>query len=307
MNRQSMALALRGYSRRELPGWGWVLRSAGVFDDRVWREAPTAVAEGKLHGFRMELDLRNWSERQTYFLGRFYDLPTQLLVMRLLRRGDLFVDVGANIGMISALAAHCVGPEGRVLAFEPNPDAMRRLRRLIETNGLAGRIEALPSALSDAEGTMTLSVITEHTGMGTLSDVPPEQRDLVSGTHAVPVAIGDRVLAGRGPVSGFKIDVEGFESHVVGGLVETLRRDRPWIVAEVIEEHLRRAGTSSAGLLEQLAGLGYQAHAIALRRIGLRHGLQLSRLRASDEPVRSDVLFLPEDSPLLRTMLAPDH
>jgi len=105
MNKQSVALALKGYSRRELPGWGWVLRRAGVFDDSVWREAPTAVAEGKLHGFRMELDLRNWSERQTYFLGRFYDLPTQLLVMRLLRRGDLFVDVGANIGMISALAA----------------------------------------------------------------------------------------------------------------------------------------------------------------------------------------------------------
>jgi len=190
MNKQSVALALKGYSRRELPGWGWVLRRAGVFDDSVWREAPTAVAEGKLHGFRMELDLRNWSERQTYFLGRFYDLPTQLLVMRLLRRGDLFVDVGANIGMISALAARCVGPEGRVLAFEPNPDAMRRLRRLIETNDLAERIEALSSALSDAEGTMTLSVITEHTGMGTLSEVPPEQRGLVSGTHAVDFIAG---------------------------------------------------------------------------------------------------------------------
>jgi len=307
MNKQSVALALKGYSRRELPGWGWVLRRAGVFDDSVWREAPTAVAEGKLHGFRMELDLRNWSERQTYFLGRFYDLPTQLLVMRLLRRGDLFVDVGANIGMISALAARCVGPEGRVLAFEPNPDAMRRLRRLIETNDLAERIEALSSALSDAEGTMTLSVITEHTGMGTLSEVPPEQRGLVSGTHEVPVEIGDLVLAGRGPVAGMKIDVEGFESHVIGGLLETLRRDRPWIVAEVIEEHLRRAGTSSAALLAKLAGLGYEAHAISLRRTGLRHGLQLARLGARDLPVRSDVLFLPEDSPLRAAVLAAEH
>lgn len=296
MNKQSVALALRGYSRRELPGWGWVLRTAGAFDDVLWRDAATAVAEGKLHGFRMELDLRNWSERQTYFLGRFYDLPTQLVLMRLLKRGDLFVDIGANIGMISALAAHCVGPEGRVLAFEPNPDAMHRLRRLIETNALADRIEALPSALSDTEGTMTLSVITEHTGMGTLSEVPPEQRELVSGTHAVPVQIGDRVLAGRGRIAGMKIDVEGFESHVIGGLVETLRRDRPWIVAEVIEEHLRRAGTSSAALLGQLAGLGYEAHAISLRRSGLRHCLHLARLGQHDLPVRGDVLFLPENS-----------
>jgi hypothetical protein len=104
-----------------------------------------------------------------------------------------------------------------------------------------------------------------------------------------------------------KIDVEGFESHVIGGLLETLRRDRPWIVAEVIEEHLRRAGTSSAALLAKLAGLGYEAHAISLRRTGLRHGLQLARLGARDLPVRSDVLFLPEDSPLRAAVLAAEH
>jgi hypothetical protein len=65
---------------------------------------------GKLHGYEMSLDLGNWSNRQTYFLGRFYDLPTQLVLLSCLRPDDIFVDIGANEGMISLLASRLVGP-----------------------------------------------------------------------------------------------------------------------------------------------------------------------------------------------------
>jgi precorrin-6B methylase 2 len=69
----------------------------------------------------MELDLAAWSERSAYFLGRFYDLNLQMLMIQILKPGDRFVDIGANIGMLSILAARLVGPSGRVESFEPNP------------------------------------------------------------------------------------------------------------------------------------------------------------------------------------------
>lgn len=209
--------------------------------------------------------------------------------------------------MISALAARCDSAEGRVLSFEPHPDALRRLRRLIEPSALDDRIETLPCALSEAEGTMTLSVITEHTGMGTpVGDAARAAWPRVGQARRVG-GDGDRLLAGRGRVAGMKIDVEGFESHVIAGLVETPRRDRRWLVAEVIEDHPRRAGTLSAALLEQLVGLGCEAHAIALRRLGLRHGLRLTRLGPQHLPVRGDVRFLPAGSPLRAAVLGEEH
>jgi hypothetical protein len=60
----------------------------------------------------------------------------------------------------------------------------------------------------------------------------------------------------------------------------------------VVEEPLRRAGSSSGALLEQLAGLGYEAHAISHERSRLRQRLRLDRVGAADAPIRSDVLFL---------------
>ena len=89
---------------------------------------------GKLHGYKMELDLRDWSEQMTYFLGRHSDLPLQLAMMALLKPGDRFVDVGTNIGMITLLAARLVGPEGRVDAIEPNPACCARVRRSLTLN-----------------------------------------------------------------------------------------------------------------------------------------------------------------------------
>jgi hypothetical protein len=60
------------YARLELPGWGKVLRAAGVYRHDCWNGAPTRVIRGKFHGYRMTPSLESWSERQTYFLGRYY-------------------------------------------------------------------------------------------------------------------------------------------------------------------------------------------------------------------------------------------
>src|SRR5436309_15237793 len=89
----AMSLLALPYVRRELPGWGTVARYAGIFDEHRWRGADPRTIRGKLHGYQLHLDLADWSDRQTFFLGRFYELETQLTLRALLRGGDTLVDV----------------------------------------------------------------------------------------------------------------------------------------------------------------------------------------------------------------------
>jgi hypothetical protein len=81
---------VRPYIWHELPGWGRLYsRFVGDYRrDASWAGEPSRTIRGKLHGYEIDLDLSRWSERATYFLGRFYDLENQLLPTRILRPGD---------------------------------------------------------------------------------------------------------------------------------------------------------------------------------------------------------------------------
>ena len=121
--RNRAAMLFRPYISRELPAWGKVYKAAvGDFeaDDR-WKGHERIWFRGKFHEYEMSLDLGYWSNRATFFLGRYPDLPTQLIMKAYLKPGDTFIDIGANEGMISLLASSLVGRTGKVLSFEPNP------------------------------------------------------------------------------------------------------------------------------------------------------------------------------------------
>jgi FkbM family methyltransferase len=281
MGYPKLAMLALPWSRLELPAWGKVLGALGVFDDAKWKGAPQRVIRGKLHGYRMRLGLSEWSERQTYFLGRYFDLGTQHFLMQALRAGDTLIDVGGNIGMITLLGARLVGERGKVVTFEPNPDAGDRISQALADNSIAN-VTLHRVGLSDQAGEFTLSVITAHTGMGTLAEVEEAHKALVTAKHRVEVVRGDEVI-GSDPLPGavtMKMDIEGFEVRALRGMMETLRRYRPAIITEVSEHHLRRAGASSREMFELLRGEGYRAYLLTSGRrvLGLRHRLKLERL-----------------------------
>lgn len=278
------------YSRLELPGWGKVLVAAGVYRNERWAGAPQRWIRGKYHGYRMRLLLSEWSERQTYFLGRYYDLPTQLFMWAAVRPGETFVDVGGNIGMITLLAARLVGPGGAVHTFEPNPDCGDRIRASLDDNGIR-HVTLHRFGVADQPGEFTLSVITEHSGMGTLAPVEEEHRALVSRTHTVQVRRADDLLPAdvRGPVT-MKMDIEGFEVRALRGMERLLERHRPAIVTEVSEHHLRRAGTSSQELFDLLHGKGYRSY-----RLGSRHKLLRLGNRLALVPIEKPTIERDED------------
>ena len=79
------------------------------------------------------------------------------------RDGMTFLDVGANLGYYTALATRAVGPNGRVLAVEPDPDSFGYLEQTIAANAV-GNVEAFPVAASDAPATLPLHISTDNRG-----------------------------------------------------------------------------------------------------------------------------------------------
>ena len=158
-----------------------------------------------------------------YTLGTAEPAVQQALA-RELAPGMVAYDLGANIGFFTIIAARLVGPQGRVLAFEPLPDNVRWLRHNIALNAF-GHVEVIEAAVGAQERTARL----EGGGAGvwaTLSD---------DGEHRVRmVRLDDGIADGSLPVPDVvKMDVEGAELQALEGMRETLADHRPTVIVEV--------------------------------------------------------------------------
>lgn len=181
------------------------------------------------------------------------------LVLRLLERGQCCLDVGANIGYYSVLAAHLVGPQGRVVAFEPEPDNFALLQANIELNGL-GQATAVAAALADTPGFAHLHLNLENRGDHQLYP-QDEDRDSV----AVELLNGTDYLVEHGLQPDLvKIDTQGAEYAVVAGLMPLLQmRAAPLhLIVELTPAALRAAASSGRELVELLASLQLPFHII---------------------------------------------
>jgi FkbM family methyltransferase len=221
------------------------------------------------------------------------------MVRRLLQPGDCFVDIGANLGMLSLLASAAVGASGRVIAFEPNTRLIARFQRTLDRNQV-GNVELVHAAISDQPGTAKLHEYGGHPGWGSLSDCGPEGA-AETATFIVPLQSGDDLLAATDPEQPMliKIDVEGHEVPVLRSLQQTLPTRWPLVICEYVEAHQQRAGHSAAELRGELERHGYRAFALETRRRMLGHDVELRPLRY-DESREVDAVFLPPKGPWTR-------
>lgn len=171
-------------------------------------------------------------------------------------RGFRFVDVGANIGLYSLLAATLFDP-GDVVAFEPTPDLVAIARRIAQANDVA--IDVRPCAVSSAAGRAALH-------LASVSDV---SNSLVEGFKASETSVEvdtvrlDDVAADWSDVpTVMKIDVEGHEADVLAGAHATIRDRRPVIFVEVLN---RMGDRLARGINGQLDGLGYSCYRLDTR------------------------------------------
>lgn len=290
---------LRFFASRELPFKDALLRRAGVWRHDPWRDARPRSCRGRWHRYRMTLDLRDFHQRAAYLFGRLMDVPVQLAIREALRPGDVFVDVGANIGVLTLLGARGVGVRGTVIALEPNPDVFPRLEAHVRDNGLT-QVRLRRSALGDAAGVRTLSVPpTGNTGAGTLGVLPPRHGGRVLASYKVEVEVGDEAL-GDAPDAPMliKIDVEGHEPNVLRGLTRTIEARRPAVVIEINPTALAGHGCTPADVLGPMIARGYQPFHPGARWGRLRRRWTLTLRRAPgvwNTPRTGNLLLLPPD------------
>jgi FkbM family methyltransferase len=169
--------------------------------------------------------------------------PTELRLLReLLRPGDTFVDCGANIGLWSLVAASAVGNTGRVIAIEANPVVAQRL---VDNAQQASCVEVQVAAASAACGEVRFDP-GDHHNLGRVS---------ATAALSVPtIRIDDVVVP---PVSGIKVDVEGFELPALEGARATIESSEPWIFVEFNRDYAGNA-LGDWAVDEYLSGLGYR-------------------------------------------------
>jgi FkbM family methyltransferase len=155
--------------------------------------------------------------------------------------GITVYDVGANIGYTTIMLARCVGPQGRVLAFEPLPENQERLRLHMALNGLEERVTLVPCAVSEKEGTASFLVHASG-GMGKVDGSPGRTEGYLRRFTVETVDLDTFVYArGQPPPSLIKMDIEGGEASGFPGMQRLLREARPVLLAELHGPEARAA------------------------------------------------------------------
>ena len=194
-------------------------------------------------------------------------LETELfLLRRLVRPGDICLDVGAAGGAHLLVMARAAGPDGRVLGFEPRPGSLRALHRIVRLARVEARTRLLQLALSDRSGSEPLRIpvvpTRAHFGGSAADPRRAAFAALPSRMIEVPTRTLDDVVASerldRADV--LKVDVEGAELLVLAGAGRVLDDLRPVVIVEADDLHQSRYDATAQEVIEAVARHGYRVH-----------------------------------------------
>lgn len=203
----------------------------------------------------------NAGRANPYYAFGTNELPVQEALVRHLHPGQVFYDIGANVGFFTVIGAKLVGPTGLVYAFEPLPENVYALRQNVASNGFH-QVTVFVQAVAQSSGYGELFV-AHHAGGATLSaaDVPP---DLKSRITVELVAI-DELLAQQRlrPPAVVKVDVEGAELAVFQGMAHTIATFRPIIIYEIDDGDEQAFGRKQQACDSFLQQHGYELTLLA--------------------------------------------
>jgi FkbM family methyltransferase len=210
--------------------------------------ADSGIRRARIFNSVFELDLEDFIQRHIYW-GTFERNETRL-VQEYLRPGMTFLDVGANVGYYTALAASLVGCGGRVIAFEPSPYAFDKLHAMVVNNKLE-QVTAVHAGLSDMaeQGKLYLDA-----GFHNHSPTMVSHGNATATTTEINVVSLDDEATRLGieRIDLMKIDVEGYEPKVLAGAKRILKEGRIRAILCEFNEHWLSKGGSSPRHLENI-------------------------------------------------------
>ncbi|MDH4187143.1 MAG: FkbM family methyltransferase [Nitrospira sp.] len=247
MLRTTTKLALAKYASR----WLCFVRGAAGLSNQV------VVTRD---GIKWELDTQEGIDLAIYLLGMF-ERETVMACRRMIKPGDVVLDIGANIGAHTLQLAKCVGPSGQVLAFEPTQFAFTKLTRNVRLNpDLESRVVLEQIMLGEISNTSVPDMVYSSWPLTDESQLHRKHRGRLMTTQgARACSLDDRLKeAGIQKVNLLKIDVDGHECAVLRGAQETLGESRPAIIMEVAPYVLEGPRASLEELCKTLVCQKYQ-------------------------------------------------
>lgn len=173
-----------------------------------------------------------------------------------LKQGDIFVDIGTNIGLFSLLASKIVGDEGKVICYEPAPSTFGRLIENVKINNF-NNIDTRNIGLSDKRDELTF--YTSKNGYDAWNSFAPSQDNKLESSIQVPVSTLDAELKDidKLKIKLVKIDVEGWEKFVLFGGKDFFMNFNPIVMVEFTEENTFNAGYPVHDIYNIMQDFGY--------------------------------------------------
>jgi len=220
---------------------------------------PPLPARRRIGDVIFECSLADYHGTAPMYFGSYAVLVVEAM-KRFLRPGNIFLDVGANIGYLSAIAANLVGPRGQVHSFEPVPAHFEKLCRLVNLNP-SYHITANPFAAGEEPCARTIYV-THQAGQSTLVPSYKAGFEIAAEIEVPVVRLDDYIERHRvGRIALIKIDAEGFELPILKGLQGYFERtgERPAIICEIAPRSYSLMGRTIDELAAFAAAQGYVA------------------------------------------------
>jgi len=242
---------LGGTGIRKVPG---VSMTKGLLFQLLWPNRRTVV---EIQGSKMYVNpdglprgFRNTF--QEYILRNGWEELTTKMFKEGISKGDVVLDLGANVGYYSLLAAQLVGKEGKVYSFEPEPKNFSVLLKNIELNGY-DNIVPVQKAVSDTSGKITFFLHNRDTGAHTIYQPDPGERQFAESIEVETVTLDEFLDGKENHINVVKVDVEGAEMAVLSGMKKMIMENHN--LKMFIEFHppgIKRRGESSSAFARQL-------------------------------------------------------
>jgi FkbM family methyltransferase len=194
---------------------------------------------------------------ETIYVGRFENAELDF-VKRYLKKDDVFLDIGANVGLFTVVGASKVGTQGKVYSFEPVKKTYTRLSENVQLNNFTC-VKLFNAGLSNTDGELEMTTSAEGFDAWNSFGKPTAGSNFIKEKVAIyklDSCISQNDISN---VNLAKIDVEGWECNVMIGGKDLFSSDNaPDLLVEFTEENCKNAGFTCAGLYDILIDFGYK-------------------------------------------------
>lgn len=215
------------------------------------------ITTAELAGLKLFVDLRDNGVGRPLYVTRGYEPAETEFLKKTLRSGMTFVDIGANIGYFTCIAAQAIGPRGRVISFEPDQHNFDLLKRNVRRNQL-DNVELHNIALGSESGSVRLFRSDTNFGDHRICSDPGVTRESIE----VRVAALDHCLASSkiSKIDVIKMDVQGYEHQVTRGMRHALlSSDKLVVLTEFWPHGIATTGSNPQDFFKEFIDAGFSA------------------------------------------------